>query len=533
MNDFGKILLPLSKNKADRWTIDDAIRGTSIMGGTGSGKTSASGKTIAKKFLQEGWGGLVLCAKTDEAKLWEQYCEETGREKDRITFTKGATFDLQEGETTAEEIIFNPIDYEMKREGEGAGETQNLTNIFMNIYRMGNRIAGESDNKEERYWDTALKRCLNRVIELLKLAGEPLSYENMVKVLNSASNVNERNLTDYLVFLEHDEELEEEREKIANDNGKKKEFREEIKSFDPDDPKNYCFKCLVKGYYYVEEFYKGDVKGELINSFNLVEDYFTTILPKMGEKTKSVVTESFMGLAEPFLGGILRRHFSGSTNIYPEWAYQHNKIIVLDFSIKEYLDAGIIGQSLFKLMFQQAIERRDTEKYPTPVFLWCDEAQYFVNPYDQIFLTTARSSRTATVYLSQNISNYYGIMGKGEEAKAKVDSLMGNLSTKIFHANSDAITNEYASRLIGNDIKYLATTSDQQTSFSIRNTHSQGMNAGYHPQIQPKEFTTFKTGGVNNDYKVEGILTLSGRKWSNEKNFLKISFIQDFKDKEK
>src|SRR5580698_7730986 len=142
MQDWNeKILVKFSDNPKDNWTIDDACKGVSILGGTGSGKTSASGKTLAKKFLKEGWGGLVLCAKTDEANLWRQYCQETGRENDLIIFGKGAKHAT--GKYAGDEIIFNPIDYEMKRSGEGAGETQNITNIFMNIYRMGNRIAGE------------------------------------------------------------------------------------------------------------------------------------------------------------------------------------------------------------------------------------------------------------------------------------------------------------------------------------------------------------------------------------------------------
>ncbi|MBK7683860.1 MAG: hypothetical protein IPJ26_15955 [Bacteroidetes bacterium] len=64
------MLLRFSDNPSDTWSIDDAVKGTSIMGGTGSGKTTASGKRLAQTFLKEGWGGLILCAKTDEAQLW-------------------------------------------------------------------------------------------------------------------------------------------------------------------------------------------------------------------------------------------------------------------------------------------------------------------------------------------------------------------------------------------------------------------------------------------------------------------------------
>lgn len=537
MSYLGKELFRLSEKEADSWTIDDAVKGTSIMGGTGSGKTSGSGKKIAHKFLAEGWGGLVLCAKTDEAELWEEYCRDAGREDDLIIFTKGATFDQEEDEETPEEIVFNPIDYEMKREGEGAGETQNLTNIFMNIYRMGNRIANEGDTKEERYWDTALKRCLNRVIELIKLSGEDLSYANMVKVLSTSANITGNSLTSYFVHIERGEEMKV-TEHNQTDEGENESESEEateiedaktLETFDILNDKNYCFKCLVEAYYYTVENEFSEDRDEIVNSFNLVEDYFTNILPSMGSRTKSIVTESFMGLAEPFLTGMLRRHFAGATNIYPEWTYQHQKIIVLDFSIKEYLDAGIIAQSIFKLLFQQAVERRNTHIYPTPVFLWSDEAQYFVNPYDQIFLTTARSSRTATVFLSQNISNYFAMMGSGGDAKARVDSLMGNLSTKIFHANSDAVTNEYASRLIGNAKQTLSTSNEQHQAFSLTNSYTQGSNTQYLPQIQPKEFTTFRTGGVNNNYEVDGVIFANGRRWSDGRNFIQTTFKQNFK----
>ncbi len=500
MSNLTKVLLSFTEDPIDSWTIDDAIKGTSIIGGTGSGKTTASGKTLAQVFLKEGWGGLVLCAKSDEAELWRKYCWEAGREDDLIIFGKGSRHEDGEGE----EIVFNPIDYEMKRAGEGAGQTQNITNIFMNIYRMGNRIAQEGDTKEERYWDSALKRCLNRVIELLKLSGEDLSYSNMVKVISSSGNIQKSSFVD--AIMNH-------------------EGQTEVTGLDADS--KYTLKCLLTAY--VKRIRDNEQATlEEANAFTLVEDYFTQAMPEMGSRTKSIVTESFLGLAEPFLSGLLFRHFAGKTNIFPEWTYEKNKIIVLDFPIKEYLDAGIIAQCVFKLLFQQAVERRNVERYPTPVFLWCDEAQYFVNPYDQIFLTTARSSRVATVFLSQNISNYFAIMGSGSDAKARVDSLMGNLCTKLFHANSDAETNEYASRLIGNAIGYLKQTGEQHSAFSLKDTYSENVNSSYMPQIQPREFTTLKTGGAMNDFLVNGILAVSGKAWSNGKNYLKVSFPQKF-----
>ena len=496
MYQLDKVLVKFSDNENDYWTAEDAMKGVAILGGTGSGKTSASGKTLAKKYLSEGWGGLVLCAKTDESKLWEQYCKETGRDKDLIIFGKGST--LQNGD----EIIFNPIDYEMKRSGEGAGETQNITNIFMNIYRMGNRIAHEGDTKEERYWDTALKRCLNRTIELIQLAEEDLSYKNMVNIISTSEDITLEKVLEEVAKIRRGEENE------------------------GDSENNYCLQCLATAYLNILDEDDDSLK---LNSFDLVFNYFTQAFPAMGSRTRSVVTESFMGLAEPFLSGLLYRHFSGRTNIFPEWVYEKNKIIVLNFPVKEFLEAGIIAQCVFKLLFQQAMERRDVTKYPTPVFLWADEAQYFVNPYDQIFLTTARGSRASTVFLSQNISNYLAVMGSGSDAKARVDSLMGNLSTKIFHANSDAETNEYASRLIGNEITNMYSQSSSKSFINMNFQKSTSQSEQYLPQVRPKDFTLLKSGGKSNDFIVGSIVFVTGKAWSTGTNYITTSFNQDFK----
>jgi type IV secretory pathway TraG/TraD family ATPase VirD4 len=478
------------------WKVDDAMKGVAIFGGTGSGKTSGSGKTIAMKYLAEGWGGLVLCVKTDEAQLWKEYCEKAGRGKDVLTFRNGATYKKDE-ESEEDVMVFNPIDYEERRPRtaeEGIAEAQNITNIFMNIYRMGNRISGGGENKEERFWDVALKRCINRVVELLMLADQPLSMANMRNVLTSCISLDDV----------EGEALEVHFKKalaIANNGGDKFTYSD-----------NYCFLCLITAA--LDQDSDNPAKTQ---SLSLVKSYFLREFGSMGERVRSTITESFMGLAEPFLSGLMFRHFSGETNLFPEITYTEQKIIILDFSVKEYLDVGIIAQSIYKMMFQQAVERRDIEKYPIPVFLWVDEAQMFVNPYDQIFLTTARSKRVATVFLTQNIPNYLVVMGAGAEAKPKVDSLLGNLSTKVFHANMDAETNEYASRLIGQAIFGMASESKSQSVGHLE-SKTVGVSMQLRPQVLPLEFLTLKTGGGGKDdprdnFMVEAFITTLGKEW--------------------
>ena len=469
--NLDKPLVRFSQNQKDWWTIRDAVRGVQIFGGIGSGKSSGSGKTLAKTYLKNGFGGLVLCAKPDEKDNWIRYAKETGREDDLIIFSKGSEYE------------FNPLQYEMTREGEGAGEIFNLSYLFMEIYKMGNRFSGGGATKEsERYWDTALKRCLNSLIRLIQMAEEELSITNMKRILTTAPNSEE--LDEF--FKMEDEEST----KWAEN--------------------NYCMSCLLRAAEKV-------IDEESEEKYNDLHNYFMEQWGRMDVKTRSIISESFLGLAEPFQDGILKKHFSKGTNLYPEETFK-GKIIILNFPVKEFLASGVYAQGIFKLLWQQATERRDVTKYPTPVFLWVDESQLFLSGYDQIFQTTARSSRACTVFISQNISNYYVAVG-GNNSRAKVDSLLGNLGTKIFHANNDAVTNEWAARTIG---KAFINVS----GISVGKEQSSSLNQHLHYQVEPREFTILPSGGIENDLKVGAVVNVAGKKWSDDSNYKKVIFKQ-------
>ena len=57
------------------FTVRDACEGVMILGGLGSGKTSGSGALLAKKYLTNNFGGIVLTAKEEEVELWKAYCK--------------------------------------------------------------------------------------------------------------------------------------------------------------------------------------------------------------------------------------------------------------------------------------------------------------------------------------------------------------------------------------------------------------------------------------------------------------------------
>ncbi|CAN5819182.1 hypothetical protein BH10BAC2_BH10BAC2_27030 [soil metagenome] len=475
-------LIKFTDSPADWWSIRDAVRGVQIFGSIGSGKTSGSGQKIAKNYLQHGFGGLVLCAKPGEAEEWVKYAKETGRAGDIVLFHEGS------------EWQFNALEYESTRTTKGGGLTFNLTELFMTAFKMGQRISGSSSEEKEKFWENSLKRCINRMIDLLKLSGERLSVYNMVEILNTAP-VNGEALN-----------------KITNELSD-----EQILNWGKS---NLCIKCL----YYAGENAKSPQQER---DFDLIFNYFLRDFALLDDKVKSTIKEMFLGYAEPFLSGILNDHFASTTNITPEDTFE-GKIIIMDFSVKDYLVSGIYAQCLFKYLWQQAVERRNVTDHTIPVFLWVDESQYFVNEYDTIFQTTARSSRACTVFLTQNISNYYAQIG-GKEASSKVDSLLGNLSTMIFHANSDAKTNEYASTLIGSALQNFGSVNETQDAhLNYSTSRSKTLTSQFGVQVQPRLLTTLKSGGEQNDYEVEAIMFVSGREWSDGRNFNEVMFDQKF-----
>lgn len=450
----------------DVWTLREALTGTQIFGGTGSGKTSGSGKAIAGSFLKLGMGGIILTAKKDERELWEGYCKKYGRLGDLIIFGENQPY------------RFNFLDYELNRKGEGAGKTENLVKLFMTIMEMADPGKGSSNNKD-RFWDKSLEEMLTNGIELLKYAKGNITVHDMYRVINSAP----KSLED-----------------VSADHWKQHSF---------------CNECLG------EAASKIDSDDELAD-YHLLLDYWLETFPNLDEKTRSIIVVSFTGLANSFIRGPLKKLFSNDTTITPE-VILDGRIIVLDLPEKEYGEIGVYAQGIFKYMTQKAMERRNIKENDRPVFIWADESQYFINSYDATFLTTARSSRVATVYLTQNISNYYTVMN-GRNAKAATDSFLANMLTKVFHANNDSVTNLWASDTIGKQ-------KSKRFGGSSNNGNGSRSSVSFNDEMQypvsPYEFTVLRNGGPANDLSVDAILTVAAKTWKrNSKNYLKVSFKQ-------
>jgi hypothetical protein len=102
------------------FTVADAQAGVAVFGATGSGKTTGPGQLLARAYLREDMGGLILCAKSDERAQWEAWARATGRSEDIVTVDTGGR------------ARFNFVDWHAGSEG-GAGFAINVVALLDEI----------------------------------------------------------------------------------------------------------------------------------------------------------------------------------------------------------------------------------------------------------------------------------------------------------------------------------------------------------------------------------------------------------------
>jgi len=498
--------IPSTPENPVSWTVRNAVEGTQIFGGIGSGKSSGSGRYLAIKFLQEGFGGLVLTVKPDERAMWEEYCRLAGRTNDLIIIEPNGKYH------------FNFIDYESTG-NDSKSATENIVQVLKTVIRASEtKSSGKSDDP---FWENALDMLLFNVIDLCKLAFRKVSIESLFEIVQSIpklsetqsertpSKPSERGTAKKVSAFELAMNLAKKRvEELVQD------F---VKGLSDDDIEYLNLSGMIEK--------KIGEKFPEARLYYQVESFFTDNYRQLSDKTRSIIDFSFSA----FLFRLLREPVystfcSKESNVTPDDCLT-GKIILIDLPVKLYNKVGQDCQVMFKYIWQRAMERRDINANGRPVFLWSDEAQNFLHEYDATYQATARSSRIATVYISQNLPNYNANMG-GSHGEYRVKSFLGTLSTKIFHANADFDTNSYASQLIGDGLfdKYSA---NRGISSGKSNTGT-SVDQVFERHIRPEDFALLSTGGPKNKLKSSAILHFQGMKIGEGQTFTLMNFNQNY-----
>ena len=502
------------------WTVRDACTGLICFGMTGSGKSSGPLRSIALRFLELKFGGIVFCAKPDECETWEGYARETGRSDDLIRLS---------------ENTFAFLNYEMERPaGTGGGQIENVVGIFLEVTKIGKDKKAATNDE---YWQNAIKQFLRNTIALLVMAHEAVTLPNIKMTIDTAlrsdviADAMQDYCSDFKAFCSSKRYLG----FIARQD--EDGYNEAVRQFDLEYTESqgkalnrkiltvtrqYANMLILKAIYF------GKGTGP---DYELALNYFLTEFPQLDERTRSNTISSFTVLADSMLRGEFLRCFGAPKSSFSlESLYREGKILIVDQDVKRYGLVGQITAAIIKLCFERMIERREdiTHDDALPVFLWADEAQYFSLDNDQMFQTTARSSRTLTVYATQNISNLQE--GYGKE---KSSSLLGNLGTKIFCKNGDYEMNKWAADSIGQEIirRRSQNIGDSKSGgmkgdYSRSDSYSEGWSEQKDYMVDIVTYTTLQAGGPRGHCKVGYVFWQSGRILNNGKVFLIGTFEQ-------
>jgi hypothetical protein len=391
VSDLDTKLLELSSSVGDVFTLRDSFDGgVFIFGGVGSAKTTGSAATLARALLRTGAGFLVCAAKHEEVETWERYAKENGRSNSVIRFDKTQGF--------------NFCSYLLAQHGlAGIGVVVDTIQRLLEIADLasGQGAKGESN----RFWSDTFRQALKYAIYLLYVAWGYVTIDDVLSFIETAPTSEDQ---------------------MKSDAWQSSLFKRTLD------------KVLTPA-----------VRADA-TEINAHINFWNRTYPAIPDETRGNIFITLSSRLDRFRYGRLADCFCGKTTITPEMCFS-GAIILMDMPILEWQSDGVIGQQLFKFLWQRAVLSRnglDPSQRDRGVYVWCDEAQHFLLPgHDDLFLSTSRASRAGAILISQSLPTLYAQFGQGQENS--VNGLVGKCLNTVFHLNSCPVTNEFASKMIG------------------------------------------------------------------------------------
>jgi len=462
-----KILDLTGKNDPrDFITVNDICKGIFGFGNTGSGKSSGAFATLALGLLN-----LHNVKPHEKMGMVIYQFKDDKKDWERWAYQQGREKDLiRIG--IEHKNVFNPLASFAK------DEPLNAVEMLMNLATLSS--GGGTRKKGEEFWESAQKMRLDRMMRLMKISGEPFNFNTLNRLHDSFPNSPEQ----------------------ANDEN------------------------FIRDSYFLQTMWKAKERvGDHNRDFQMVDRYLTSFI-NLNDKTSSSIIAMTSSVIEPFIASrVLNNFFAGESTLNLNEIFS-GKILLLDIPVAKYNYVGRIAQILIGAAIKDAAKKRDLDSYPNPLVFFIDECTNFIVPrMDSLFMSVCRGYGVGNVLINQNTSNMLGTIGsEGRAAEAQVNSILALCNTKIANANNCHITNKYVSDTIGKD--FIRT---QSYSVGQRMGNSASANQALHYVVEPRFYTMgLRTGGVENDFIVDALVTRTGGVFSNGQNFIKASFKQHF-----
>ena len=449
----------LSLSETDIVRFRDIIEGGCLItGGLGSGKSSTSAKDLALSFLTSGFGGLVLTVKSDETPHWIEYAKQTGRFNDLIIFNAGSG------------LSFDPLAYIWTAGGRAAAQIETIVELFTVLMAVGKVYQPSSG---ERYFEQAVEELMRAALITLSNAEEPISINNIHRLISSLP----------LEKGQIDEEAWQEASYCSAVVGKLRQRKESFSQQQWDD-------------------------------LDIAIVYLLERWPNLDPRTRSNIESTWSGMASKFTYSPFREMFSsGRFDFTPEQVTHERKIILVDMPVLEYgRETSRLCQILVKIICQRAWLRHQYKRgCCNGAFLFQDEFALLMQRHEAQFHMVCRSSAIAPICITPNILNIAAEEFGEQQPGAKTLGFLGLLSLKIFHANNETQTNEYAANQIGKVWTYI----DGWNAGGSESHHHNGMSGTKQlvHLLEPIELTRLAKPDGESPLS-EAIVYMSGRSFN-------------------
>jgi hypothetical protein len=283
----------------DSFTLRDACQGVCIMGGIGSGKTSGSGHALAAAFLRSGMGGLVHCAKPEEADAWRGYCREHKRLGSLV-------------EVTPQDAGFNFIAYELAR--QGAQGLNAVVECLMRVLEIARAASPSQSRGGDVFWEDTTRQVLRNGLPIIYAATGTVRISDLLQFVRSA----------------------------------------------PRSPDEMTDAEWQRQSYFCEAFAAAASQLDDETGSRCVA-YWRNDFATLDAKTRGNIVISLTTTLDRFNHGWLKSAFCDRTTYVPELSF-HGAILLLNMPALTCNEDGIIAQQLIKYLWQRAVLARKIEQ---------------------------------------------------------------------------------------------------------------------------------------------------------------------------
>jgi hypothetical protein len=463
----------LNWSPTDRFTARDLVAGgVLLLGRSGSGKTSSSGRTLGAGILRlPRSGGLILAATSTDRDMWIRMFAKAGREQDLLVFGPN------------EPLRFNFLDYARQLNDDPRNIVHCLQTLAESLRGQENR----STSEQEPFFQGQNERMLYVGVVVVRLArGGKVSAPDLQTFISDAATSPEQISDPKWVAGTHSQWLD------AAHRAPKSEIEQ--------------------------------------HDFDLAVEYWLGSYPSMAEKTRSCIVAGVMGLLHVFNTGVVRQLVSETTTVSPDDTLAGRWVLV-EMSPNDWGVSGNLVCAGWKYLTQLAVLKRRNVEGASVHTLWIDEAHLHVSSFDATYLAQCRSRRGCMVLLTQSLPGLYAALPKGL-GEHQANSLLSNFGHTIVHA-VDPVSAEWAAKKLGRQRETFLGGSVQPDADVFDELFGTPRVTGsfsehYEPILQDGVFMNgLRTGGPKNGNVCDAIVIRSGEPFSTGTNWLWHTFRQE------